>query len=117
MIEFLKQDGIHVIDASQNEYSISHTCNNTNMYFWRGGFYDSYGNSEGANGYDNLLKRLSTIIRIEKRIDSEYYPIWTKEDGMINQTDKFVKLKGRYYTVEFLEQLIDKIIEFKKINI
>jgi hypothetical protein len=50
-------------------------------------------------------------------MDSEYFPIWTKEEGIINQSENFVKLKDRYYTITFLEQLIDKINEFKKINI
>jgi hypothetical protein len=117
MIELLKQGSIRVITDNQTAYFVTHTCNNTNTYFWNNGRYIAYGNYEGANGYDQLQTVLSRVIRIEKHIDTDYYPIWTKEDGVITQSDKFVKLKGRYYTTAFLEQLIDKIIEFKKINI
>jgi len=117
MIELLKHGDIRVFDESQSEYSISHTCNNTVIYFWRGGYYTSYSNTEETKTYNELVERLSRIIRVEKRIDSEYYPIWTKEDGLITQTEQFVRLKGRYYTINFLEQLIDRIYDFKKINI
>ena len=117
MIDLLKLGRIRVITENQTVYDVAHTCNNTNTYLWSNGRYNAYGNYEGANGYDQLLTVLSRIIRIEKKIGTEYYPIWTKEDGVITQSDKFVKLKGRYYTTEFLEQLIDKIIEFKNINI
>lgn len=117
MIDLLKSGGIRVFDVSQSEYSISHTCNNTVIYFSNGGFYTSYSNIEGRKTYDELVEQLSRIIRIEKRIDSEYYPIWTKEDGLITQTEQFVRLKGRYYTINFLEQLIEKINDFKKINL
>jgi hypothetical protein len=122
MIEYLKQDDLKVIFESQVESKIRHTCNNTKIYFYYdGGTYDSFGNEVNPEhgGYNStLLDMLSRIIRIEKTIDSkEYFPIWTKEDGEITQSDKFVKLNGRYYTIKFLEQLIDKISEFKKINI
>lgn len=117
MIDLLKSGGIRVYDVSQSEYSISHTCNNTVIYFSNGGFYTSYSNIEGRKTYDELVEQLSRIIRIEKRIDSEYYPIWTKEDGLITQTEQFVRLNGRYYTINFLEQLIEKINDFKKINL
>lgn len=117
MIELLKGGAVKVIDENQLEYTITHTCNNTNTYFWRGGFYSAYRNIDDCNEYRQLEKLLSQIIRIEKYIDSEYYPIWTKEDGLITQTEHFVKLHDRYYTISFLEKLIDKVKEFKKINL
>jgi len=118
MIEFLKQESIRVIDEDQNTYRISHTCNDTVIYFWQGSFYSSYNNDDETNDtYLELLKWFPRIIRIEKEMDSEYFPIWTKEDGEIMQGVSFVKLKGRYYTINFLEKLIDQIREIKNINI
>ena len=119
MIEFLKLGNLRVIENSQRDYGISHTCKNTVIYFTKEGssIYDSYGNYKDSKTYNDLLIRLSRIVRIEKKMYGEYFPIWTKEDGLITQTEKFVKLRGRYYTINFLEQLIDKISEFKKLNI
>ena len=117
MIELLKLGAIRVIDENQNEYTITHTCNDTNTYFWKGGFYAAYRNIDDCEQFKFLAQRLTEIIRIEKFMDSEYYPIWTKEEGLITQNENFVKLNGRYYTIAFLEQLLDKITEFKRINI
>ena len=121
IIELLKQGSIKVIEKNQQEYRITHTCNNTTIYFWltgNDGLYSSYvNNDENCVTYHYLLKRLDDVIRIEKEFDNEYFPIWTKEDGLINQSEIFVKLNGRYYTIKFLEQLLLKIKEFKKINI
>jgi hypothetical protein len=117
MIELLKKGDIRVVMESQSIFTISFTCNNRVIYFHNSGSYDSYSVNPSGLSYKNLLGRLSSIIRIEKIIDSEYYPIWTKEDGEIIRGENFVKLRGRYYTIYFLEQLIDKISEFKKMNI
>ncbi len=117
MIEFLKQGSIRVVGSNQSVYTINHTSNDTVIYFWNSGYYSSFSNEPEGRNYNSLLEKLSTIIRIEKEMDSEYYPIWTKEDGIIQQGENFVRLKGRYYTVRFLEKLIDQIIDFKKINI
>jgi hypothetical protein len=117
MIELLKNGDIRVVTEPQIIFSISFTRKNSVIYFHNNGLYDSYSVSPSGLSYKTLLGRLSLIIRIEKRIDSEYYPIWTKEDGEIMRGENFVKLRGRYYTIYFLEQLIDKISEFKKMNI
>lgn len=110
MIQFLNQESIQVIYDSEQVFSISHTS--CKIYFWNGGFYNSYEEND-----ERLISVLSSIVRIEKKIDSEFYPIWTKEDGIINQNENFVKLNGKYYTIKFLELLIEQIREFKKINI
>lgn len=121
MIEFLKREsklGNVRVEDSYGIYEISHTCNDTVIYFWAGGCYASYNNhDENNSSYQGLLKRLTQVNRIEKYMDKQYYPIWTKEDGLITQTESFVILNGRYYTIKFLEQLLDKITDFKKINI
>ena len=60
---------------------------------------------------------LNKISRVERKIEKEYLPIWTKEDGLIENNEKFIKIKGKYYTIKFIENLFDKISEFKKINL
>ena len=93
MIELLKLGDIRVVDQSQVEYEIKHTCHDTTVYFWNGGNYSSY-DKENEEKYAKLVERLSRIVRIEKEINSKYYPIWTKEDGLIPQNEYFVRLKG-----------------------
>ena len=60
---------------------------------------------------------LSNIVRIERQFEGETHPIWTIEDGIISQNEKFVRLHGKFYTIKFLEELIDKIKEIKNLNI
>lgn len=118
MIKFLRQDinddSIRVICDTEEVYRIENKSNS--IYFWRGN-YELFDIYEDINKLDHkLIKKLSKIVRIEKKMDSDFFPIWTKEDGLINQTENFVKLNGRYYTIKFLEQLLIKIQEIKKIN-
>ncbi len=122
MIEFLKQDSLRVFEGSYTVYDIRHTNSETTIYFWNfNGYPNSYSsyvnNQEDSGSYQSLLKRLSEITIIEKRIDSEYYPIWTKEDGLITQNENFVRINGRYYTIKFLEQLLSNISESDSIKI
>lgn len=117
MLKLLEQGLIRVVFENQTTADIRHTHGVEVIYFWNGGYYSSFVKDENNPYYGKLLKKLSEIIRIEKLMDNKYYPIWTKEDGLITQTEDFVKLNGRYYTISFLESLIDKISEFKKINI
>jgi hypothetical protein len=35
----------------------------------------------------------------ERRFEKEYLPIWTKEDGIIQNDEKFIKIKGKYYRI------------------
>jgi hypothetical protein len=66
---------------------------------------------------NELSKKLDKVVRIEIPYEGEYYPVWTKEDGIIDLNEKFVRLNGRYYTIPFLENLINKVNEFKRLNI
>lgn len=122
MIEFLKQGSLKVYEGKEMVHTISHTCNETVIYFSDNRSYQTYyssytNNNEESESYQQLLKRLQNIHRIEKLLDSKYYPIWTKEDGVINQSEKFVKLNGKYYTIKFLEKLLKKFQDFQNINI
>ncbi|HAH22806.1 MAG TPA: hypothetical protein DCL77_03415 [Prolixibacteraceae bacterium] len=112
-------DGTIRVFFDGSEYSFTPELNRNNtFYFWLNPqSYDSYKNVKIDHPDANLIARLSTLTRIEKLMGSEYYPIWTKEDGLITQTENFVRLNGRYYTIQFLEELLDKITDFKRINI
>lgn len=66
---------------------------------------------------EELTKRLNDVVRIEISHNGDYYPVWTKEDGIIELNQMFVRLNGRYYTIPFLEDLINKVQDFKTINI
>lgn len=116
MIRFLRQDlnedSIRVIDDLGKVYDIG---NKSNSIYFRADYYQRYDIYEDRDKLDQgLIIRLNKIVRIEKKMDSEYFPVWTKEEGLINQTENFVKLNGRYYTIKFLEQLLIKIHEIKK---
>lgn len=56
------------------------------------------------------------MVRIEIIHNDEYYPVWTEEDGIIQLNQAFVRLNGRYYTIPFLEGLINKFNDIKAIN-
>jgi hypothetical protein len=118
MIRFLRQDlsddSIRVISDTDDIYRIQNRSHS--IYFWKFG-YERFDIYEDINKLDQkLIIKLSNIVRIEKKIDSDYLPIWTKEEGLITQTDQFVRLNGRYYTIKFLEQLLTKIQEIKQFN-
>ncbi len=69
------------------------------------GYYDRFGLSEK----EEMGKYLENIVRVEKEIDGTYYPIWTKADGIVEDYDHFVKIRGRYYTIKQLELIFDQI--------
>lgn len=56
------------------------------------------------------------IVRIEKCIDGVFYPIWTEVDGFI-ETDysHFIKIKNHYYSIKSIENLIDEVVDLKRI--
>ncbi len=124
MLEFLQKGGNPVYDESLSPFRVFFTRGNSIIYFYKitaegaNGHFDSYQiYDETGKIVQAVLDRLASLVRIEKEMDSEYYPIWTKEDGEITQTENFVKLNGKYYTIKFLEQLLNNINEFKRINI
>ena len=53
-----------------------------------------------------LLDFLKDTKIVERMIDGVYYPIWTREDGVLRDPDKKVFIKGRYYTIAELEDII-----------
>jgi len=72
-------------------------------------YYDRFGLTEE----EKLFKYLEKIVRVEKKIDGNKYPIWTKDDGVIEDYRHFVEIKGKYYTIKQLEHIFEEIEEIK----
>ena len=118
IIKFLQQDNLRVVTSYHKTFYVKHTGTFDAIYFnTLGTQYKSYSVSINHPNYQSLERQIQSIIRIEKKLDEEYYPIWTKNDGFITESDKFVKLKGKYYTHRFLEKLIDILVDFKEITL
>ena len=56
----------------------------------------------------------TTLEAVEKKFGEERYPIWTIDDGIIEDFTHFVKIRGKYYTINQIECIFDKIEEIKK---
>lgn len=80
------------------------------IYFQIGGsFYDRFSLDEK----EQIYKYLENIIRVEKEIDGDKYPIWTVDDGIIEDLNHFVRIRGKYYTVNQQERIFEQIEEVK----
>ena len=84
--------------------------NSGSIYFQNdGGYYDRFGLTEEEAIGESLRK----IVRVEKSIDGKQYPIWTREDGIIEDLTHFVMIRGKYYSIKQLEVIFEKIEELK----
>ena len=104
--------------------------NPTRVYYKHGGFKQCWHNncsiyfqSEGGGTYnrfeldedERIAKYLDDfVVRIEKKMDDEYFPIWTREDGIIEDYSHFVKVRGKYYSIKQLESIFEEIETIKK---
>ena len=84
--------------------------NSGSIYFQDdGGYYDRFGLTEE----EAIREYLRKIIRVEKSIDGKQYPIWTREDGIIEDLNHFVMIRGKYYSIKQLEVIFEKIEEME----
>ena len=84
--------------------------NSGSIYFQDGGgYYDRFGLTEE----EAIGEYLRKIARVEKSIDGKQYPIWTREDGIIEDLTHFVMIRGKYYSIKQLETIFEKIEEMK----
>ena len=104
--------------------------NPTRVYYKHGGFKECWHNNcsiyfqrEGGGTYnrfeldedERIAKYLDDfVVRIEKKMDDEYFPIWTREDGIIEDYSHFVKVRGKYYSIKQLESIFEEIETIKK---
>lgn len=85
--------------------------NNCSIYFQREGTYNRFELDED----ERIAKYLNDfVVRIEKKMDDEYFPIWTREDGIIEDYSHFVKVRGKYYSIKQLESIFEEIEAIKK---
>lgn len=85
--------------------------NNCSIYFQREGTYNRFELDED----ERIAKYLNDfVVRIEKKMDDEYFPIWTREDGIIEDYSHFVKVRGKYYSIKQLESIFEEIETIKK---
>lgn len=85
--------------------------NNCSVYFQREGTYNRFELDED----ERIAKYLNDfVVRIEKKMDDEYFPIWTREDGIIEDYSHFVKVRGKYYSIKQLESIFEEIETIKK---
>ena len=102
------------------EYSATFDCNGSSVYFyWKDKTYhriDMSTESCKKHNSQNLLKDINRIIRVEKQIEGQWLPVWTKADGFI-ETDfqTFAYIGERYYTFKELEQIIEEIKSLKQV--
>jgi hypothetical protein len=57
---------------------------------------------------------MDRIVRVDEYMSGEYYPVWTLEEGFVQEGQTFIKLKGKYYSAKFLEKLLDQIADIQK---
>lgn len=107
ILSLLDQDSIRIVTDFQAIQYVE--VSGSSVYFrfipnsGRQGPYERFPRSD-----EKLDQRLNSIIRIEKKYIDQYYPIWTKDDGIIDINEKFVRLNGKFYTITFLEDLLRK---------
>ena len=89
--------------------------NNSSVYFrhYNGGKSYSTYDRFYWDETDKILSYMDVIVRIDKKLDTEYYPLWTIEEGFVKEGEKFIKLRGKYYSATFLEKLLDSVDRLK----
>ena len=106
----------HVQTADGYNYSVYYKSNRTNMYFSQTLYYENHRELV----YDhNTLKHISNeqldIVRVERKSDNgEYYPIWTRVDGDILDSECFLNINGKNYTRKFVEELFTQMTKLNK---
>ena len=59
----------------------------------------------GAKRYMLFFRK---VVRIENEINGEWKPVYTKFDGVITPEEPLVKVGSKYYTLKFLEDIINQ---------
>ena len=89
--------------------------NNFSVYFRHYNGRNSYSTYDRFSWTekDAILSYMDLIVRIDKKLDTEYYPLWTVEEGFVKEGETFIKLRGKYYSATFLEKLLDSVDRLK----
>ncbi len=87
------------------------------FYVWWTGstlYYNQLGNFKGpgcahhAWGGNEIYAFFRKVVRIENEINGEWKPVYTKFDGVITPEEPLVKVGSKYYTLKFLEDIINQ---------
>ena len=87
------------------------------LYFRRDNW--NYCDQNGSFNHDTLEYKGNpnwNIIRVERKVDDVFYPIWTKIDGDIDANVEIIKINNRYYSKRFIEKVFSQLKEWN-INI
>jgi len=61
-----------------------------------------------AWGSKEIYAFFRKVVRIEKEINGEWKPVYTKYDGIISSDEPMAKIGYRYYTEKYLQHILDK---------
>ena len=86
-------------------------------YVWWTGptlYYNQLGDFKGpeyahyAWGSKDIYAFFRKVVRIEKEINGEWKPVYTKFDGIISSDEPMAKIGYKYYTEKYLQHILDK---------
>lgn len=86
-------------------------------YVWWTGptlYYNQLGDFKGpgyalyAWGSKEIYAFFRKVVRIEKEINGEWKPVYTKFDGIISSNEPMAKIGYKYYTEKYLQHILDK---------
>ena len=116
-LSFIKSLNSPYVHWSSNLSSrVSYDEHRISFYHYNGrDTYSTYDHLGWKKDMEKILKSMDNIIRIDEYMDGEYYPVWTLEEGLVQEGQTFIKLKGKYYSAKFLEKLLDQIADVRKV--
>ena len=102
------------LDWGNSSYGHADNCyaNSSSFYICSKG--DPYYSRFSLKDEKGKEEYLNAIVKVEKEIDGEFFPIWTREDGIVKDYEQFVRINGRYYTIAQLEHIFSAIESIKK---
>ena len=114
-----KWDFLKGLDSARVYYSSGTSSefsyNGFSVYFRHYNGQSTYSTYDrfGWNETEQILNYMDHIVRIDKKLDNGYYPLWTLEEGLVKEGINFIKLNGKYYSATFLENILNQINNLK----
>lgn len=98
-----------------NQCGINEKCwfSTASIYFQDpvSGFYEriELTNEEQIESY------LDNIVKVEKDVNNKPLIIWTKENKTLIEFSGLIQIRGKYYTEQYLSDILDKIRTVKSV--
>ena len=111
-IKTLNSPYIHYSSGLSSKVTCDEHC--MSVYHYNG--RQTYSNRDHfgwEKDHGKIMSLMDSVVRIDEYMDGEYYPVWTLEEGFVQEGQTFIKLNGKYYSAKFLEKLLDKISDLK----